>query len=215
MMPPSLWRLRTFAVANLVTLLVYGPIGGMTLILTLHLMLTLGWSALAAGAVGVPITVMLALFSGRVGALVPRLGARPLLVAGPALMALGQVLLAGIDAGDRYVPAVLPGTLLFAAGLVLVVAPVTSTALGAVPAERAGTASGVNNTTARVAQLVAVAALPLAAGITSAALDGGPDSAFASGYPRAMLLSAAVCMVGGLAALLLPRGTGRTNTTVG
>jgi hypothetical protein len=210
MMPPTLWRLRTFAVANLVTLLVYGPIGGMTLILTLHLILTLGWSALAAGAVGVPITLVLALFSGRVGALVPRTGARPLLVAGPALMALGQVLLAGIEVGDRYLPAVLPGTLLFAAGLVLVVAPVTSTALGAVPPDRAGTASGVNNTTARVAQLVAVAALPLAAGMTTASLDSGASSDFAAGYPRAMLLCAVVCLLGGLAALLLPRGTGRT-----
>jgi EmrB/QacA subfamily drug resistance transporter len=214
MMPPSMWRLRTFSVANLVTLLVYGPIGGMTLILTLHLILTLGWSALAAGAAGVPITVVLAVFSGRVGALVPRVGARPLLVAGPVLMALGQVLLADIDVGDDYLSAVLPGILTFAAGLVLVVAPVTSTALGAVPAERAGTASGVNNTTARVAQLVAVAALPLAAGITSASLDAGADSGFADGYPRAMLISAGICLAGGLAALLLPRGTGRTNAAV-
>jgi hypothetical protein len=67
----------------------------------------------------------------------------------------------------------------------------------------------VNNTTARVAQLVAVAALPLAAGMTSASLEGGASSAFATGYPRAMLISAAICLAGGLAALLLPRGTGR------
>ncbi len=209
MVPPSLFRQRTFTVANLVTLLVYGPIGGMTLILTLQLMLTLGWSALAAGATSVPITLTLALFSGRVGALVPRVGARRLLVAGPIVMALGQVLLAGIGAGDSYVTDVLPGSLVFALGLVLVVAPVTATALGSVPPQRAGTASGVNNTTARVAQLVAVAALPVAAGMSSASLEGGASSAFADGYSRAMLLSAAVCLLGGLVALALPPATGR------
>lgn len=210
MMPPSLFAVATFTVANLVTLLVYGPIGGMTLILTLQLILGLGWSALAAGAAGVPITITLALLSGRVGSLVPRFGARPFLVTGPVLMTVGQVLLAGVSPGDSYLTGVLPGILTFALGLVMVVAPVTSTALGDVPLDRVGTASGVNNTTARVAQLVAVAALPVAAGLSSGSPEGGSTAAFEAGYARAMLISAGVCLLGALVALALPRPTGRS-----
>lgn len=211
MLPPSLFAVRTFTLANVVTFVVYGSIGGMTTFLTWQLIVTLGWSALAAGATSVPITLTLALFSGRVGSLVPRFGAKRFLVVGPALMAAGQLLLAGVGPGDTYVAAVLPGSLVFAAGLVLIVAPVTATALGAVQPARAGTASGVNNAVARVAQLLAVAALPVVAGMTAAENGSGDVAGLAAGYPRAIGVTAVLCLLGSAVALALPADTGRTD----
>ncbi|MEZ5117801.1 MAG: MFS transporter [Candidatus Nanopelagicales bacterium] len=220
MLPLSLFRIRTVAVANLVTFWVYGPVGGVFFLVTVQLIVTLGWSALAAGAAGLPITVTLALLSGRVGGWVPRVGARPLLVAGPAVMAGGLLLLGTVSAGDTYVTGVLPGILVFAAGLVLVVAPVTSAALSDVGGRRAGAASGVNNAVARVATLLAVAALPAAAGMLAAGDGGGgggesggtgvDPAAFAAGYPTALAIAAGLCAVGAVTALALPRGALRS-----
>jgi hypothetical protein len=87
--------------------------------------------------------------------------------------------------------------------MTLVVAPVTTAALGAVDPAWSGIASGVNNAVARIAGLVAVAVVPLAAGISRAS----GVSSFTEGFHRAMVISAAAFVIGGLiAAVGLPRG---------
>jgi EmrB/QacA subfamily drug resistance transporter len=196
MLPPSLFGIRTFAVANLQTFVVYGALGGTMFVLTLALQIGLGWSALAAGAAVVPITLILLLGSSRAGGLVTVVGARPLLTAGPLLMAVGAWLLSRLGPGAGYLTDVLPGVLAFAVGLVLVVAPITTTALGDIPQASAGVGSGVNNGVARIASLVAVAAIPLAAGLAGAQAESG-DQIF-PGAERALIATAALC-VGGAA----------------
>lgn len=94
MMPPSLWRIRSFTVANLVTFVVYGVLSAVMFLLTLALMIGHGWSAFATGLATLPMTILLALGSGKVGSLVPRFGARPLITLGGALMALGIFMVA-------------------------------------------------------------------------------------------------------------------------
>jgi len=192
MMPPALFGTRTFSVANAQTFLVYAALPAVMLQLTVALQVGLGWSALAAGAAGVPTTIMLALFSSRVGALLPRTGARPLLTLGPILMAAGTVVLATIRPGASYLVAILPGILLFAAGLTLVVAPITTTALGDVPPRQSGAASGINNAVARIGGLLAIAVVPLLAGL---ATDAGPQSLFPA-YRTGMLMCAGLCLGG-------------------
>jgi hypothetical protein len=145
-------------------------------------------------------TVMLLLFSARVGALVPRVGARPLLTAGPVVAGAGLALLTRAVPGASYLSDVLPGVLVFSGGMCLVVAPITSTALGALPREHAGLASGVNNAVARIAGLLAVAILPALAGVRAG------TTLPAHGYVVAMSVSAVVTATGGVLALLtLPR----------
>jgi hypothetical protein len=101
-----------------------------------------------------------------------------------------------IGPGASYLTDVLPGMLVFAFGLTLTVAPLTATVLAAAPAEHAGIASAVNNDVARAAGLLAVAVLPVAAGITGAgALDPGR---FDDGFGMAVLIAAALCAAGGL-----------------
>jgi EmrB/QacA subfamily drug resistance transporter len=194
MVPLSLFRIRSFSVANLVTFVVYGALSAATFLVTIYVQIVMGYSAVAAGAAGLPITVILALLSSRVGGLVSRWGPRWFLTAGPLVMAVGLALLSLIGPGDSYFTTLLPAMLVFAFGLVLVVAPVTTAALLEVTPDQSGTASGVNNAVARVAGLIAIAVLPAAAGIAASG-DG-----LASGFRTAQLISAALCAVGALIA---------------
>ena len=90
--------------------------------------------------------------------------------------------------------------IVFGLGLTLVASPVTATALAAVDASHAGVASGVNNAVARVANLLAVAVLPLVAGITG---DSFYDPAgMTDGFHIAMLTCAALAAAGGAVAWL-------------
>jgi MFS family permease len=195
MLPLSLFGSRVFCIANAITFVVYGALGGALFLVAVQLQTGLGYSALEAGAATVPITVMLLAFSARVGALLPRIGARPLLSAGPVIVGIGLVLLSRAVPGASYVSGVLPGILVFAAGMCLVVAPITATALGAVASSHAGLASGVNNAVARVAGLIAVAVLPAIAGA-----HGGTHIA-THGYRLALVVAAVVAAAGGALAL--------------
>jgi MFS family permease len=113
---------------------------------------------------------------------------------GPVLVAVGTLLMTRIDAGASYLADVLPGVLVMGLGLAATVAPLTATALASVDDRHAGVASGVNTTVARAAQLAAVAAVPLAAGITGASyLD--PDR-FSDGFRTAMLITAGLSLAG-------------------
>jgi EmrB/QacA subfamily drug resistance transporter len=200
MMPLALWRIRTFAVANVVTFVIYAALGANGFLLTVTLQEALGWSPVAAGAAALPATLLLALFSSRVGSLVPRLGGRLLLTAGGLVMGAGMLLFVRVQPGSSYVADVLPAVLVFALGLLLVVAPVTTTVLGDVGPTRSGVASGVNNAVARIGSLIAVAVLPLVSGLSTAARDD--PAALADGFHRATLVTATLCVAGGLVALL-------------
>jgi len=94
-------------------------------------------------------------------------------------------------------------TVLYEAGVAVTVAPLTSTVLGAVPAEHAGIASAVNNDVARAAGLIAVALLPAAGGITAEAYRHATE--FAAGFHRASLLAGVLCAAGGVLAAITIR----------
>ena len=194
MMPPRLWRIRSFAVANVVTFVVYGALNAGLFLLTLALQIGLGWSAVAAGMAGLPITLTLVALSARVGRALPRVGSRVLLTAGCTLMAVGLAGLATIGVGLVYWTGALPWILVFAGGLVLVVAPITTTALGDIPVASSGVGSGVNNAVARIAGLVAIAVIPVMAGLSG--LESNSGAAVLPGYRRATLICAGLCLVG-------------------
>ena len=89
MLPLGLFRGRAFTVVQVVTFVVYGALGGAFFLLAVELQTGLGYSPLQAGAATTPTTVVLLLFSARVGGLIPKIGARPLLTAGPLIAGLG------------------------------------------------------------------------------------------------------------------------------
>src|SRR6266508_237941 len=121
-----------------------------------------------------------------------------LITLGLMVIAAGMVMLTQIGPTGTYLTTVLPGVVVYGLGLAINVAPLTSTVLAAAPAEHAGVASAVNNDVARTAGLIAVAVLPVAAGITGTAyLD---PTRLDHGFTTALLIAAALCVAGGLLA---------------
>jgi EmrB/QacA subfamily drug resistance transporter len=196
MLPPRLFADRQFTGANLATLAVYGALGGSGLFLVLQLQNVLGYDATAAGAAMLPTILLITLLSPRAGTLAQRIGPRLPMTVGPLIVAAGTLLLAGVDGSAPYVVEILPGSLLQGLGMALVVAPLTATVLGAAPDALAGIASGVNNAVARAAQLLAVAALPVAVGLSGD--DYEDPAAFTSGFRMAMLVCAGLFAAGGV-----------------
>lgn len=164
MLPMGVFRSMQFSGTNLVTFLLYGALAVSLFLLALVLQQSLGYSPLLAGAATTPITILMLLLSARAGALGERIGPRLPMSVGPIVCACGMALLARLSPDRSYVTGVLPGILVFGAGLTLTVAPLTTTALAAVDTRLAGVASGVNNAVARTGSLVAIAAIPLLAG---------------------------------------------------
>jgi EmrB/QacA subfamily drug resistance transporter len=203
LVPFEVFRSRQFTGANLATLANYFALGGAFFFLSLELQTVLGYSALEAGAATFPSTLVLLLLSPSAGKLSQRIGPRWPMTLGPLIAAVGFLLLGRLDADSRYLTDLLPGLLVFGLGLTTFVAPLTTAVLAAVPDHQAGLASAISNAFARLAQLGSSAALPLAAGLGAATALG--PGAFASGFSRAMTISAGVAVVGAAIAFLTIR----------
>jgi EmrB/QacA subfamily drug resistance transporter len=203
MLPIDIFRSRQFSAANVVTFLIYGALSGAFFLLPIQLQRVLGMSPLRAGTALMPVTIVMLLLSARAGRLAQRIGPRLPMTLGPLIAAAGLALMVRIVPGSSYWETTLPAAVVFALGLALTVAPLTATVLAAASAEHAGVASAVNNAVARAAGLLAVATLPVVAGITgSQALS--PD-VFAAGFKVAMWISAALVAAGGVLAFVTIR----------
>ena len=200
LLPLQLLRSRQFTGANLTTLAVYTAIGGALFLLALQLQQSLHYSALATGLAMLPMTIIMLIGSPWAGALGQRAGPRLPMTVGPVIAAAGLALMARIVPGATYLGAVLPAVVVFGVGLAITVAPLTAAVLSAVPDGYAGTASGVNNAVARLAGLLAVAVLPVAAGISA-----GPGQPLGPGFSVAMVIAAAACLLGAVIATLTVR----------
>jgi EmrB/QacA subfamily drug resistance transporter len=203
MLPPGIFASRQFTAVNLVTLCVYAAFGGFFFLTALQLQVVAGYSPLAAGTALLPTTALMLLFSSRSGALADRTGPRLPLTAGPLLCAAAMLLMLRVGQDAHYLTDVLPALLVMGAGMVTLVAPLTATVLASVDTARAGLASGINNAAARAAGLVAVAALPLLAGMGPEAYRSA--TAFDAAFDRAMPICAGVLVLGSVLAFTLVR----------
>jgi hypothetical protein len=171
MLPLGLFRSRTFSAVNLLTLFLYAGLAGTFFLFPFALIQVQGFSATLTGAAFLPFTLIMGALSRWSGGLLNRFSAKWLLTIGPAIAALGIGLLAfSIDAGS-YLVVVAP-TAIFALGMVVTVAPLTTTVIDAVPTHQTGIASGINNAVSSVANLLAIAIIgAVALGIYDHALD--------------------------------------------
>jgi EmrB/QacA subfamily drug resistance transporter len=159
MMPLALFRNRAFAGANLLTLLLYAALGGAMFYLPFNLIQVQGYAPAASGASLLPLIVLVSVMSPFTGRLVDLLGPRVPLTIGPLIAAAGFLLLARPTIGGTYVGTFFPGMVALGLGMGITVAPLTATVMGSVEQTHAGVASGINNAVARIAALLAVAAL--------------------------------------------------------
>jgi EmrB/QacA subfamily drug resistance transporter len=194
MVPLPLFASRTFSGANAATFVIWGALGAVFFLLTLRLQNDLGYSALEAGAATMPITVLLALFAAQGGALAQRIGARIPLIIGPLVIGAGFALLSLVRPGRSYVSAVFPGVVIFGVGLVLTVAPLTATVLGAVGDRYVGIGSAINNAVSRLASLLVIAVVPTLAGISGSSVAGG--------FANAMWICSGLCVAGAIISAL-------------
>ncbi len=196
MLPLDIFASREFTAANVMTFATYGALGGLFFFLVVGLQVVSGFSPMVSGAVLLPVTLLLLLLSPRMGALSERYGPRVPMTLGPLVAAAGIALLTRIGPETSLWRDVLPGVVMFGLGVSVFVAPLTTTVLAAAEDRHAGVASGVNNAVARAAGLLAVAALPLLVGITTAVYED--PVAFSAALDRAIWACAALMVVGGL-----------------
>jgi EmrB/QacA subfamily drug resistance transporter len=159
MMPLSLFRIRRFLAANLLTFLMYGALGGGLYVIPFYVIQVRHYLPAEAGAVFLPMIAMMFFFSAKVGGMAEKTGERRWLAGGALCAGVGFCLLAVLSAEGAYWRSLLPGVLLLGAGLTLAVAPLTTAVMSSVPQEKTGVASAVNNALSRLAMLVAVSVL--------------------------------------------------------
>jgi EmrB/QacA subfamily drug resistance transporter len=192
----SLFKSRNFTGSNIMTFAMYGALSGFTFTLAIYLQTKLHYSSLQAGLSFLPVSLLMFFFAGRIGKLSAKYGPRLFMSIGPIIASSGIFLLYFLSPGDKYFLHVLPGALLFAIGMVLTVAPLTTTVMSSVADSSSGIASAINNANARAAGLIIVAVL---------GLFGANNF-----YHFSIALSACLALISGLVSLSIIRNV-KTN----
>ena len=195
MMPLSLFGSPTFAGLTSLTLLLYGALGALMVLLPYVLIRAAHYSGTAAGSALLPFAAILALASPVMGAIAGKTGPKLPLTIGPLLVAGGFLWLLGIDGRATYWTQVFPGIVVMSFGMAMAVAPLTAAVLSSVDRRHTGSASGLNTAVARIAGMIATALLGGVLGLSGAPLM--------SGFHAAILACAAAAVGAAACALIL------------
>jgi predicted MFS family arabinose efflux permease len=190
MLPLGLFRRRNFSVTNIETFAVYGGLGAWFFFLVLYLQQLAGYSPFRSGLATFPVTLVMFVLSRYVGRYSMRFGPRWFMGVGPLLAGISVITLARLPQHLDYWRDLLPPMLGFSIGLTLTVAPLTTTVLSDAGPSDAGIASGVNNAISRVAGLVAIAVVGIAAA-------SGTTHLTMHGFHVAMVVTGVLMCAGG------------------
>jgi EmrB/QacA subfamily drug resistance transporter len=205
MLPPSLFRSRSFAGLNLLTFFLYASLGGLVVLLPFLLISVGKYSAVAAGAAMLPLPIVIGLASPLMGPVDVRYGARRLLIIGALTVAAGLALYVAVDMPIRYWRHIFPPTIVVAIGMGICVTPLTTAVMSTLDDAHMGVASGFNSAIARIAGLVATALLTFAW-----SLQGSPD-AFLHGFREAAVVGAILAVVAAMSSFFMVADTRSTS----
>lgn len=188
MLPLSLFHTRNFSVGNVATFFIYGALSLQGFLLVIFLQQAAHYSALAAGMASLPVTILLFFLSSCFGALSGTYGPRFFMALGPIISGAGVLLMSTVQLPANYLTQLLPGIIIFGLGLAMTVAPLTSAILGSIQQAQAGIGSAINNAVARIAGLLAIAAIGIFIG----------SSVTLAGFHTGMVICALLLMLGGV-----------------
>jgi len=197
MMPIALFASREFVGITFLTLLLYGALGALLVLVPYVLIATAHYSNTAAGAALLPVPVVMACISPLSGGVAGRIGSRPMLIAGPLLVAAGFLLMLRMQTGSDYWTSVFPALLAISFGTSAVAAPLTTAVLAAAGPENSGSASGFNSAIARLGGLIATALL--------GGVLGASGGALVAGFHGAAIVAAIASVLASVSALALHR----------
>jgi EmrB/QacA subfamily drug resistance transporter len=206
LVPLRLFRVRSFAVANISAFAFSIGVFGGVFLLAQYLQIGMGFTPLQAGVRTLPWTAAPMLVAPVAGVLAGRVGVRPLLTAGLALQSVGLTWQALLIGSSTTYASLVPGLALAGIGMGLTFAPAATAVLADMAGDDHGTASSVNATVREIGGALGVAVL---VAVFEAAGGALTPAGYASGLRPAILVGAAIVAVGALASLAMPGSTGR------
>jgi MFS family permease len=211
LLPLSIFRVRGLAPADATQLIAFAGFLAMFFFLTLYMQNVLGYSPIQTGAAYLPVTVGVGIAAGITSQLLPRLGTRPVIVAGALIAAGGVYWLSRIPVHGSYLADLLPGMVVMSLGLGAVFVAVTTAANAGVPADKAGLAAALLNASQQVGGALGLAIFSaIATSRTSHLLAGQtpPADALTSGFQRALLASSIFLLAAAVVALRIANTRG-------
>jgi EmrB/QacA subfamily drug resistance transporter len=207
MLDLSLFRRRTFTGANIVAFLVTLAMFGVFFFMSLFVQRILDYSPVQAGAIFLPMTLLIIFVAPIAGRLSDKIGSRWLMAGGLSLVGISLMLFSGLDTTSGFWDLV-PGLVIGGLGMASTMTPMTAAAMGSVPVAKAGVASGVLNTFRQVGGALGIAVMGaiLTSRETSSIASGhSVDVAFVDGFSSALHVAAIVAFVGAVTAAILIR----------
>ncbi len=202
--PFSIFRIKGLAAADATQLIAFAGFISMFFFLTLYMQNVLGYSPIQAGSAYLPVTLGIVIAAGMSTQLIPRIGTRPVIVAGTLIAAAGMFYLARVPLGGSYVTDLLPGLAVMSIGLGAVFVTVTTAANAGVPADKSGLAAGLINTSLQLGSALGLAIFSaIATARTNDLLAGhtAPVEALTAGFQRAILAGGVFLLAAAVIAL--------------
>lgn len=198
LVPMALFSTRAVVGLNLVTLLLYGALGALLVLVPYVLIEALKYSAAEAGAALLPLPIVMVLISPLAGSMAERVGPRMPITVGSIAVGLGMLLTVRIHAFTSYWAGLLPAVVVVALGLSAAVAPLTTAVLSEVELRYNGVASGLNSAVARTGGLLATAMVGF--------VFASHGVSLLRSFHTTMMIGAAVCWGAALSTCGLVRG---------
>jgi predicted MFS family arabinose efflux permease len=204
LVPLSIFKVRGLAAADVTQLIGTAGFLSMFFFLTLYMQNVLGFSPLKTGAAYLPLTAGVVVAAGIASQLMSRIGTRPMIVGGAGTVAAGLLLLSRVPADGSYLADLLPGLMIVSFGVGVMFVAVTTAANAGVPADKAGLAAALLNSSQQIGAALGLAVLSAIATARTKhlfAANASPAHALTGGFHRALLIGSVIVLVTAVIAL--------------